>query len=555
VVHLTRREILVALSAAAAQACATAIPEPVCVGASPARCGAQDPLPFGDPKARCEIYAFDEVHRATPIVLVPTCEQDLLELFRQIPAGRHASVRGGGQALFIQSLNDDILISLQHKAFQGIGAPQEDEHGYFLTTGGGAIWEDVIKTVAPLGLMPPSVVTAQKSTVGGTLASDCLSRTAAVVGKEGNQIRSFRLVTPAGKVYVCARDSESEPEKSLFNAAIGGFGNLGVVTEVTFDLIPVRSRPMTAWKNPCVQTRSTRHGPSVDWDALLRQLEAHSVKHRSAFHAHHRRWLNPSAPVVPDTLASAPEWTALSIAAFLTGKGMGANLLEQRYVEPQALRPFPSGIYDVANAFPPAAEQTSAVLPTLVELGLDLFPEGIFVDELLGWTFFLGNSTAIAKANAHSSGYRLNFTQQSFALPAGMPGASDTRPMRRFLERVEARLHAADLHPEAIDFLYVPADDFLMSASRGLASYVVTISFAEKNRKAFSRSLVDTYRALSSDCRELGGRVHLVKGVYVDPEDLRAMYGDAAKIFRVLKATHDPKDILRNEFFDRVFNA
>ena len=554
--RLSRRNLIAAVSAAAAQACCTAIPDQKCWTAASTACKPPDPLEVGLPAARCEIFSFDEVHRATPTVYIPTCDADLVELFTKVPDGRHVTVRGGGQALYTQSLNDDLLFSLEHIHFRGVGDPVQDETGYHITTGAGAVWSDVITTVARVGLMPPSLVTAPSATVGGTLSSDCLSRMSPIVGKEGNQIRKLTIVTPGAGVIECSRQDPDPDKAKLFNAVIGGFGYLGVVTKVTFDLVPVRSRPMVPWGNPCVFTRSTRHGPSVNWDALLQQLRNQSVKLRKLYLGNPQRYRGTEKTAgVPDALSSTPEWSALSIASFLTGAGMAANLLQQRYVDPQPLRPFPSGVYQANATFPPAAELESATGPTLVELGLDMFPEGEFVDELFGWAFFLGNSTTPAKASAHLQGNRLNFTQQSFALPAGSPDAVDTRPIRRFIELVEARLHGADLRPEDVDFLYIPADDFLMSASHGLTSFVITVSFAELNRKAFSRRLVDMLRALSNDCRTLGGRVHLVKGVYADRDDLRAMYGDAAGEFLKLKRRYDPKFILRNEFFDGIFLA
>lgn len=554
---LSRRELLVALSAAAVEACsAVTVPPPaVCPRSAAPRCP-PEPL-VGGGGVRCEIASFDEVHRARPLVYAPTSDDDIARLFGCVAPGRTVTVRGGGQALYIQSLNDDLVFLVSSPGFTAIGDPVLDETGFHLTTGAGAAWGDVIRKLAPLGLMPPSLVTAPRATVGGTLSSDCLSRMSTIVGKEGEQIRSFTLVTPSGLRKTCSRSATDPVEKALFHAVIGGFGYLGIVTEVTFDLVVARSRPLSSGDNPCVLTRSTRHGPGLDWDALLRELQYKSVALRKVYREHPGRYRAARTEgAVPDVLARATDWSALSIASFLTGSGMAANLLEQRYVDPQPLRPFPSGIYDVKNPFPPAAEAMSISWPTFVELGLDMFPEGEFVDELFGWAFFLGNSTVIAKASAESAGNRLNFTQQSFALPAGSPDAVDTRPTRRFLELLEARLHAADLRPEDIDFLYVPGDEFLMSASRGLTSFVVTISFAELNRQtSFSRGVVDLFRALSTDCRRLGGRVHLVKGVYADRDDLRAMYGDAAGEFRKLKQLYDPKNVLRNEFFEQVFGA
>jgi hypothetical protein len=503
---------------------------------------------------RRELFAFDDVHHAAPTIYTPASTEQLSTLLAHVPSDRRVTIRAGGQSIDDQSLNSDLVFHL-HRPFDWIGCPTHDENGYAIEVGAAARWEGVLNKIAPLGLMPPSVATAQYATVGGTMSADCLSRMSCVAGKEGQQIREFTLVLPCGTELDCKK-TDSGLRGELFKSVIGGFGYLGVVTKVTFDLVASRADPMRPGPTPCVFTRSTRSRPSTDWDTVLRELQSKSVSasRRYAARAPFHRGVGKTAEAA---LASAPEWSALSMASFLTGSGLNANVLEQRYVAAQPLRPFPGGIYQRTNGFPAVVETTDASWPTLVDVGLDFCPEGEFVDELFGWTFFLGYSATMAKEEAYKCGHRVNFTQQSFALPAG-PDANrvDTRETRRFLELLIARLHAADLQPATIDFLYVPADDFVMSASRGLFGFIVTVSFVETNRTgSFSPELVDTLHSLSSDCRSLGGRVHLVKGVNADPGDLRAMYGDAAKEFLSLKQRVDPKRILRNEFFERVFLA
>lgn len=505
--------------------------------------------------ARCDLYSFDEVHHAMANVFFPASEAELAEILANVPAGRTVTVRGGGQALYIQSLNDDLVVTMTGKAFSDPGVPKRDEEGFYITSGAGARWWDVIKVTSVYGLMPPSLVSAGHSTVGGTLASDGVSRMSPFVGKEGKQIRSFKIMLADGSVDTFTRH-ESDPARArFFKAVIGSFGALGVVLEVTFDLVVARSNPGVCGDKPFVLTRSTRHGNAVDWDELLRSLQAKSEAGAKRFDR--KLHLGGGLKAGEPDLARTPEWSALSIAGVMTGQSMSANLLEQRYVDPpQILNPLPSGMYDANAAFPPNGERTLAVWPTLVELGIELgFPEGEFVDELFGWAFFLHNSTTAAKQQAHESGYRINFTQQSFALPSHTDGRFDTRPMQRFIEQLETRLHEADVRAGDVDFLYIPADDFLMSASNGLDSFVITVAFVEKDRTEFSPEITDTLRALSRDCRMLGGRVHLVKGVYADRADLRAMYGTAATELRRLKAIVDPRNIFRNAFFEQVFNA
>ncbi len=116
-------------------------------------------------------------------------------------------------------------------------------------------------------------------------------------------------------------------------------------------------------------------------------------------------------------------------------------------------------------------------------------------------------------------------------------------------------MHAIDTRPATIDFLYVPPDDFLLSASRDFPSFVVTVSFGDKNQPGLPPLMVDFLSLLSHDCLRLGGRVHLVKNVVADRADLRAMHGDAAAEFAKLKRVYDSKGLFHNEFFARVFEA
>lgn len=542
---ITRRELFFAAAAGALEA--------ACSGtlSGGTSCATRPPATERIPAAHVdgqpiELWSYNEMQRATPKVFRPVDQAALAERLKGLRPGQRVTFRGGGQSLDAQSLNRDVVIVLDAPAFSYIGEPKLDGDGYFITTGAGARWWDIVCKVARLGLFPPSMATAADATVGGTLSADCVSRMSAIWGKEGEQIRSFKMLLVDGTAVECRRDDADPDLRELFEAVIGGFGYLGAVTEVTFDLVPVRSKPLSAGEYPKVFTRSTRHPAIVDWDATLRALHSKVADELRRCAAGGR----PSA-------STQPFWSALSIACYLAGEGMTANLLEQRFVEPTAQgKPTPGDIYKREPKITVTAAKWSAVAPTVVELASDLgFPSGEFVDDLFGWAFFFGNWATRAKLEAHDSGDRLNFTQHTFALPALVDGKPDTRPARRFLERVESRLHRADVRPPSIDCLYVPGDRFLMSASRDLEAYLINVSLAAKDRDDYRPEVKSMLRGLARDCRMLGGRVHLVKSVVADAEDLRAMYGEPAAKLKQLKQKYDPNNVLRNEFFDRVFEA
>lgn len=542
---ITRRELFaVAALGALGASCRAGLPPSTACASRPAAPGVPPDHSDGQ---RLKLWSYNEMHHATAKVYRPKDSAALAALLKGLCEGQRVTFRGGGQSLDEQPLNDDTVIALDGPGFVYIGEPQEDEVGYYITTGAGARWWDIICKIGKLGLFPPSMATAADATVGGTLSADCVSRMSAVWGKEGEQIRSFKLMLVDGSELTLSRDETNDEPRALFEAVIGGFGYLGAVTEVTFDLIPIRSKPNVPGEFPKVLTRSTRHPAVVDWDAMLKSLhsKAADAARQAGGVAKARRSVAP------------PYWSALSIAGYLAGEGMTANLLEQRFVEPRMKgKPTPGDVYARDPAITVTAARLAAVAPTIVELASDMgFPSGEFVDDLFGWAFFFGNWATRAKLEANEGGDRLNFTQHTFALPARVDGKPDTRPARRFLERLEARLHAADIRPASIDMLYVPADRFLMSASRHLEAYLVNISLAAKNRDDYSENARHMLSSLARDCRALGGRVHLVKSVVADAEELRAMYGEAALELKRLKQKYDPRGILRNKFFQKVFEA
>src|SRR5262249_34466894 len=105
-----------------------------------------------------------------------------------------------------------------------------------------------------------------------------------------------------------------------------------------------------------------------------------------------------------------------------------------------------------------------------------------------------------------------------------------------------------------IDVLYLPAEDFLLSASRGMDGYAVTVTFTGKDGENW-REVRSALRRLSVRCHELGGRVHLVKNVEADPDVLHALYAVAFDRSVALKENSAPLGRIENEFFDRVFRG
>jgi decaprenylphospho-beta-D-ribofuranose 2-oxidase len=451
------------------------------------------------------LRSFGRIRSAFADVHYPESVEALRTLLQQAQADRRkVTFRGAGLSFDAQSLNDDMVISLE-RLDSIVGVDVEKRQ---ITVEAGARWGEIVETLLPHGLTPYVVVTTARATAGGTLSGNCLSRSSPLYGKEGKHVERFQLLRPDGELVSCSR--EENPE--LFHAAIGGFGYLGVVTEITYNLLEIGNRRQVA----TVIEKYDGFGPLLD--AL-----------RTATH-------NPG------------EWNAVYAVAFFSGRKNKGLLLRSRYTEETRLRQL--AIYRPLTALRVPVEwliRISAINNLVWNLfyRFSLKPDTTYVNKLPGYAFFVDGNRVSAEV-AEKVGFALPTIQQTYVIPE--------ENVLQFLEEAATRLRRSKLSPNLFDILYVQDDDFLMSSNNGLAGFAVSIAFQHLTLRKMS--VLDAHlRDLSDVCRQLGGRVYLVKNVHASHTQLEAMYGEHMEAFRALKAKLDPDGILRNEFFDRVFGG
>ncbi len=95
----------------------------------------------------------------------------------------------------------------------------------------GMRWRDLQDILDPHDLAVSVMQSYSNFSVGGSASVNCHGRYVGA-GPMANSIRALQLVTADGK----ARELDRNKEPGLFAAAIGGYGGLGVITEVELDL-------------------------------------------------------------------------------------------------------------------------------------------------------------------------------------------------------------------------------------------------------------------------------------------------------------------------------
>lgn len=95
----------------------------------------------------------------------------------------------------------------------------------------GMRWRDLQTIIDPQGLAVQTMQSYASFTVGGSVSVNCHGRYVGH-GPVSRSVRALQIVLPDGEVVEASRQINSE----LFHAAIGGYGGVGVVTEIELNL-------------------------------------------------------------------------------------------------------------------------------------------------------------------------------------------------------------------------------------------------------------------------------------------------------------------------------
>jgi decaprenylphospho-beta-D-ribofuranose 2-oxidase len=446
---------------------------------------------------------------------------------------KRVTFRTGGQAFDTQSLNQQIVISLEK--LEGFKTVRLDAAQATVTVGGGATWREILKTTLPQGFVPYIMVTSSAASVGGTLSANSVSRFSPTCGREGKYVQSIKVLTPDGQVRECSPNSADETGRQLFSAVVGGLGYVGVVLEITYKLWRVPTNAVVKTEFRLVE------GFGRIRDAIQNVVVPLALETRSTCRS--RPASQPPLALSAALNMRGGAWGLIARSEYVDLKREGGKLKRSIFHDPTSFR----------HLF----LQFCATIPFLRAVGYfftyRLAYRGgpkTFLDDAFGYTFFEDGNRRLRRI-LHWLEVPSRILQQTFVIPWDPENAQDER-LSSFLQAADAHLDGKGLTPALVDVLYVGRDEheFYLSSSQGLDGFAVTFTF-ERLFRSIQREETAMVE-LSKLCQEHGGRVHLVKNVHADAELIRQMYGSNLDSMASVRRSTQANTLLRNEFSERI---
>lgn len=171
------------------------------------------------------------VHRTPAAVLLPGSLRDIATLIRFAgPLGIPVAPRGQGHQTYGQAqVAGGVVIDLST-----LDAITVDADARTVTAQAGALWYDVLTAAVDRGLTPPVFPDYLGLSVGGTLSVGGVGGASSHFGAQVDTVTGLQVVTGAGELVECS----AAERRDLFEAALAGLGQFGVIVAATVTLVP-----------------------------------------------------------------------------------------------------------------------------------------------------------------------------------------------------------------------------------------------------------------------------------------------------------------------------
>jgi hypothetical protein len=166
------------------------------------------------------------------LVLKPGSIQDIVKMVQFANRrGLKVAMRGQGHAMFGQTQVEDGVV-IDSSTLNSVRVISHDGHPA-VEAGPGALWGPVLDAAYADKRTPPVNVDTGVLSVGGTISTGGFGGTTWREGFQVDHVLELQVVTGQGQLVTCSDERNSD----LFNAALAGMGQCGIIVKVVMALV------------------------------------------------------------------------------------------------------------------------------------------------------------------------------------------------------------------------------------------------------------------------------------------------------------------------------
>lgn len=418
--------------------------------------------------------------------------------------GKKIIARGAGSSYGDEALNQNNIVLNMREMKSVISW---DKEGGVLKAEPGLMYNEVLPITLKDGWTLSVIPGTRYVTLGGALANNVHGKNSFNRGNFGETVLEFKIVVGSGKEITCSRKENQD----LFFGAIGGAGLLGIVSEITLQLIKIPSPYLSVKKStaPSIRKVIDELYRVKDNEFAIAQIDCFpdsSELGRGTIHTAN------FVTVDFDYRERIEVFSIISKRMFRIIPKKWLVIMGKYFLNDLTMRLVSSFKYHLDKV-------TSSNRPSIQNLFSFMF----LLDKLPGWKRVFKNGffeyePLIPKSKAKEIIPKLISLTHRYNMPA--------------------YLSAIKIHKN---------DDFLISYALDGYSFAMDIPFRPKEEGKQKELL----RKMNEIVIGAGGIVYLAKDAHLTAREFRQMY----KIdeFLVLKKKYDPDEIFESDMYRRIF--
>jgi FAD/FMN-containing dehydrogenase len=457
-------------------------------------------------------WTYGNYYQSTAEIFYPNNIQELKETLEFAKLNkRKITVAGSFHSFDNQNSGSDMVVSMMK--MNSISFNKEDKT---IEVGPGANWGNILKMAYANDCIPFTTITGSKPTAGGTLSAHTNSVYTPGCGKEGKHCIELDIMTPDGNIHTCSRVKNTD----LFYGAISGLGMLGFITRIKYQLFHIGfpfEIKVTAKLYDTIEEIETRFDVR---ESTSYKTPADLGSQGSLFYFD---GLRPKFGVYNRYYVKASKRQShFSIYRYL---GIFTMLI---------VRFFP----EYANRAMIQDEKRSVDKKKVLKGSEKVYYGTLWADADYYYSKIFGKLFSIFR-------YKPKLYQNSYFIPL-----QGTKPTE-FTRKVCELLIKYNLHFGMFDIMYIPKDEpFILSSSRDSDGFYINTTFFDTTHV---KDLMVFYKELNELCYEMGGKMNLVKNLFIEPSLLEKMHEKEIKDLVALKQKYDPNQMIISNFFKEKF--